>query len=155
MSGHSVFIHSLSFYLPRFRLKRDDEGKQIGVKGKGAKPFCGPDEDTITMAYETSRKTLETWGKTPDVVVFVSSTPEYTESSPALILSNALDLPQNTSFITLTGGNSSFVSALLVASSFARGDKNVLVVFCHGGFCNVYGGFNEIFRRFLFVAGKF
>ena len=128
MSGQSIFVHSFSFYIPKFRLRRDEEGKQAGVKGVGAKPFCGPDEDTITMAYETAWRTCEIWGKTPDVVLFVSSTPEYTETSPALILSNALDLPQSTAFLTLTGGNSSFVSALFVASSFAREGKNVLVI---------------------------
>jgi len=124
-----VGIIATGAYVPRSRLQRDAVAAAHawyapGLKGlaKGERSMASWDEDALTMAVEASRDALTDLDRARvKRVVMASTTLPFTDRQNAGIAKEALNLPDETGVLDVTGSQRSATSALLDALLAARG----------------------------------
>lgn len=117
-------IKSCAGYIPFLRVKGEELKNQMKVSAPFQKAVASYDEDPVTLAYECVRSFVDIIeGKEPVAVFFVSSSFRNSEKNPAVLLAETLDLPENTLTFNLTGGNSSFLDAMYLASFLVDSGK--------------------------------
>jgi len=96
---------------------------------KFTKRFASYDEDSLTLAVDAA---LECEADTPDVLFFASTTPPYLEKQGASIIAAALDLPQTTRTLDVTGSLRSATSALLIGLDLVKAGSASAVLVTSG-----------------------
>lgn len=122
-------IKQVSGYIPFLRLKGDSIKEQIKVSTPSQKAVASYDENPITLAYECAKELCDN-ERENTAVIFISSSFSDSERNAAVLLSEALDLGENTITLNITGGSSSFVDGLYIASNLVDSGKvkNALVI---------------------------
>ncbi len=118
-----VAIKDVAVYVPPLRI----DGKEIREQTKVArhpveKAVASYDEDPVTLAYEAGTMIDELEGKPEGkfALIFVSSSWENLEKNPANTLVQALDLPESTKAIFISGGQSSIISAIYLGNILVK-----------------------------------
>ncbi|MEM7359324.1 MAG: zinc ribbon domain-containing protein [Pseudomonadota bacterium] len=116
MSG----IQSIASYVPRFCMQRQTIAAQLswfdpGLKSQamGSRSVANWDEDAITMAVAAGRTCCAQAGKTPQNLVFATTTAPFLDRSNATLIVEALSLPAETSTAESSGSQRAASSALL------------------------------------------
>jgi 3-hydroxy-3-methylglutaryl CoA synthase len=92
-----VGITSFGFYVPAYRLKRDEISRAWKIKSLGGeRAVAGHDEDSLTMAVNATLDCMKISPKQADGLFFASTTSPYKEKQAAAIIAAAVDLPENT-----------------------------------------------------------
>jgi 3-hydroxy-3-methylglutaryl CoA synthase/uncharacterized OB-fold protein len=90
-------ITSLGYYLPVYRLDRDEIVKVwTGRSAGGSKAVAGYDEDTVTMAVAAGLDCLKGSDISPDSLSLATTTAPYREKQSAAIVASVVDLPPET-----------------------------------------------------------
>lgn len=110
-------------YIPFLRLKGESIKEQIKVSTPSQKAIASYDENPITLAYECAKEICNNGGKENIALIFVSSSFNDLERNPAALLSETLDLPEDTLALNIIGGSSSFIDGLYIASNFVDSGK--------------------------------
>lgn len=118
-----IGITSYGAYIPRYRLS----GQTLGTAWqkppvKGEKAVACFDEDSFTLAVESSFNTLgQSPTVMPDTVYFASTTSPYREKLTAGMLSAVLDMPGTTRAMDFTNSLRSGTGALISAAERIKG----------------------------------
>ena len=92
-----VGITSFGFYVPAYRLKRDEISRAWKMKSLGGeRAVAGHDEDSLTMAVNATLDCMKVSQKQADGLFFASTTSPYKEKQAAAIIAAAVDLPEKT-----------------------------------------------------------
>jgi 3-hydroxy-3-methylglutaryl CoA synthase len=126
-----IGIKSYGAYIPLYRLSQEAIAQAWGRPGRrGEKAVANFDEDSLTMATESSLNCLARLGKDQvDGIYFASTTPPYREKQTASILATALDLDNPLRAADFAGSLRSGTIALRSAMDAVQGGglKGVLV----------------------------
>jgi hydroxymethylglutaryl-CoA synthase len=89
-----IGIQSFGAYVPRYRLRRDEIAKALGVRSQGGeRAVCNFDEDSLTLCMEALTDAIrEIDPNTIDGLFVASTTFPYKEKSASSLLAAALDL---------------------------------------------------------------
>ena len=88
-----VGITSFAAYVPAYRLSRDGISKFWGTRSLGgARAVAKYDEDSLTMAVESTRACLQRSPRLADGIFFASTTSPYQEKQAATLVAAAADL---------------------------------------------------------------
>ncbi len=92
-----VGITSFGFYVPAYRLKRDEISRAWKMKSLGGeKAVAGHDEDSLTMAVNATLDCMKVSPKQVEGLFFASTTSPYKEKQAAAMIAAAVDLSENT-----------------------------------------------------------
>ena len=93
-----VGITSFGFYVPAYRLKRDEISRAWKMKSLGGeRAVAGHDEDSLTMAVNATLDCMKVSQKQQvEGLFFASTTSPYKEKQAAAMIAAAVDLPENT-----------------------------------------------------------
>ena len=92
-----VGITSFGFYVPAYRLKRDEISRAWKMKSLGGeRAVAGHDEDSLTMAVNATLDCMKVSQKQVEGLFFASTTSPYKEKQAAAMIAAAVDLPENT-----------------------------------------------------------
>ncbi|MCS7213399.1 MAG: zinc ribbon domain-containing protein [Candidatus Calescibacterium sp.] len=122
-------IKQVCGYIPFLRLKGDDIKKDVKVPIPSQKAVASYDENQVTLAYECAKEIVDSMvndgiGSDGNIaLLFASSSFSDSEKNPAVFISEALDLPESTITLNITGGNNAFVDAVYVASTLVDSGK--------------------------------
>jgi hydroxymethylglutaryl-CoA synthase len=111
-------ISGIGGYLPLLRMDRASASKALrfsglGGRGSGYRAVANWDEDAVTLAVEAARIALG--DSKPERVCFASTSAPFFERGHSSLLVDALNLPQKTRTIDVSGSRRCAVSALLDA----------------------------------------
>ncbi len=126
-----VGIKSFSAYIPFFRLSRKEIAQfWNGFPGKGEKAVANFDEDSITMAVESSMNCISGFDTAQiDELYFASTSSPYKEKQASALISTALDLRKDVFTVDLAGSLRSGMSAVKTAvNSIKAGSANDVLV---------------------------
>ena len=126
-----VGIKSFSAYIPFFRLSRKEIAQfWSGFPGKGEKAVANFDEDSITMAVESSMNCISGFDTAQiDELYFASTSAPYKEKQSSALISTALDLRKDVFTADLAGSLRSGMSAVKTAfNSIKAGSANDVLV---------------------------
>lgn len=127
-----VGIVSAGAYIPYYYIERNTIAKSWKKRGlKGIRSMANDDEDTVTMAVEAVRQSLERVDKDSVTgVIFASTSAPYGEKSHAGIIAAACDLPRRLFTAdyasSLKGGTSAMKAA--ADAAFINSDEKIIVV---------------------------
>lgn len=131
-----VGITDIGGYIPRLRLQRGsvfaaNAWFTPGLKGlaKGERAMTDWDEDSITMAVEAARDCLGVQGR-EDVsgVLFASTSAPFADRQNAVVVKEALNLPDTVATLDLAGGQRAGMAALLQALAAAPSAGQALCI---------------------------
>jgi hydroxymethylglutaryl-CoA synthase len=108
-------------YVPYFRLSRT----AIGT-GRGERAVASYDEDSVSMAVEACRDTVQA-GSRFDALLFATTSPPYAEKSNAATIHAALSLPDAISSLEIGATSRAGLSALLLGLDLAAAGRRALV----------------------------
>jgi len=126
-------------YVPQLRLPRERIREAMGWLDppatravSGARAICNWDEDALTLAVEAARRCLAAHAdastvQTVGAVILASTTLPFADRSNATLLASALDLPQTTQTLDITGTLRGGVAALAQAARRADGVQTLVV----------------------------
>ena len=98
-----IGITSMGYYIPMYRLKRDEIARMWRIKGIGGqKAVAGYDEDSITMAVAAVRDCLRRDNGNVRGLYFGSTTTPYLEKQSAAIIASAVGLDRECVTIDFT-----------------------------------------------------
>jgi len=90
-------ITSIGFYLPVYRLNRDEIVKVwSGRSAGGTKAVAGYDEDAVTMAVAATLDCMADGETCPDGLSLATTTAPYREKQSAAIVASVADMPDET-----------------------------------------------------------
>ncbi|MDY6765431.1 MAG: ACP synthase, partial [Halobacteria archaeon] len=75
MNPENKKIAGIGAYIPRFRVSADEFRKELGrfkARGIEEKSVPNADEDSLTMAYEAAKRSLEVTNTKPEEIDFVA-----------------------------------------------------------------------------------
>jgi len=136
-----IGIKSMGGYIPRYRLKRAEIARAMGgFSMPGSNAVCNFDEDSITMAVEAIRNSLDrTNAKEIDALFFGSTTAPYKEKQSSSTIALGADLSDKIFTCDLSNSLRSGVSAILLAMDRVGNgqSKNAMVAAsdCRIGMC--------------------
>lgn len=123
-------ITSCAGYIPPFRIATDAIRERWGGGSKGVetKAVGAPDDDSVTLAIEAGRRTLER-GTDVSTLVFATTTHPYRYGEVGPLVAEQLDLPADTYTQTVTGSGRAGTAGLRSAlSQVAATGEAALVV---------------------------
>ena len=123
LTQQDVGICSVGSYVPRLRLLRSaianaNSWANPGLihKGKGVRAICAHDEDSLTMAVAAARAARKLNADCRlSAVQFSSTTPPFADRQNAVILSEALSLPESLHTSDATGSMRCATASLITA----------------------------------------
>lgn len=135
MDGILGTLVSCGVYVPRLRLPRERIREAMGWlappgnrTAMGARAICNWDEDALTLAVEAARGCLKTGAReSVGAVTLASTTLPFADRSNATMLIGALDLPDSTQTLDVTGTLRSGMTALAQATRRADGVPTLVV----------------------------
>ncbi len=123
---------SCGAYVPQLRLPRERIRQAMGWLDppatravSGARAICHWDEDALTLAVEAARRASP--GEAFGAVILASTTLPFADRSNATLLASALDLPQTTQTLDITGTLRGGVAALAQAARRADGVRTLVI----------------------------
>ncbi len=113
-------ITSYGVYVPRYRLDRRLIFRAMGwfnpstaSAARGTKAVANYDEDSLTMAWAAAWPLVD--GEAPGAMYLASTTLPYSERQNSAIVAAALDLPDDTRTMDVTGSTAAGIEALAAA----------------------------------------
>jgi hydroxymethylglutaryl-CoA synthase len=124
-----IGITSFGFYVPAYRLKRDEISRAWKMKSTGGeRAVAGHDEDSLTMAVNAALDCMKITPKQADGLFFASTTSPYKEKQAAAIIAASVDLPENTRTADFTDSLRSGTIALSSAIDAVKSGSSESVI---------------------------
>jgi len=121
---HDAGITSIGAYLPRSRLKRSTIAAATAwanpsaLRAEGERTVAAWDEDSITMAVAAARDCVPQEQRSRlEALWLVSTTLPFADRDNAVLVAEALDLPNGVRTLTVAGSRRGATSALIAACS--------------------------------------
>ena len=136
MADHG--ITSFGAYIPRLRLQRSAileantwANGALAANGKGERSMCNWDEDSVTMAVEAARDTLQQRDRNAIGAVHLASTTlPFSDRQNAGIVAEALNLGENIGTLDVTSSQRAGTTGLINALNTVAGGGAGTVLFC-------------------------
>ncbi|MCU1462744.1 MAG: hydroxymethylglutaryl-CoA synthase family protein, partial [Acidimicrobiales bacterium] len=127
-----VRILAVGVAAPSLRLQAADVGAAWGSSGRGQVATCGPDEDTLTLAWTAATRALAAGGIAADEVGAVywgTSRPPFAEGPSLAFLTGSLSLSPTVGGALVSGSAHAGIDALLAGwDAVAAGSADVVLV---------------------------
>ena len=136
MADHG--ITSFGAYIPRLRLQRSAvleantwANAALAANGKGERSMCNWDEDSVTMAVEAARDTLQDSDREAIGAVHLASTTlPFSDRQNAGIVAEALNLGENIGTLDVTSSQRAGTTGLINALNTVAAGAAGTVLFC-------------------------
>ena len=125
-----IGITAVGTHVPIYRLKRSDMANAWGVRSLGGeRSVAGHDEDSLTMAVNAAFDCISQRNEEVNGLFFATTTSPYKEKQAAATIATALDLPEESYTVDITGSRRSATTAIKLAVSMVESGsaKNVIV----------------------------
>lgn len=133
----NTLIRSVGKYIPKNKYTNDyfiKHFKEEGMECEGllkafkrdTRYFCSSEESSLSMGIEAAKSALKGMNlDSIDLVVFVSSTPEYTSPSNALIICSELELKNCQRSFDMNANCTGMLDAMYIVNNILKQDETI------------------------------